>query len=77
MSEQLIDRKIAPVKTRAEIAARQALEVDRELLRKWQIEPVDVAQVPCDLGIDRTLGIERTARRKPHQNERQRDDDEQ
>ncbi len=65
------------MKARPEIAVRQVLQVNEELLREWQIKPIDVAQVFGDRRIERTLGVERSARRKAHQEKRQRDDDEQ
>ena len=71
------DREIAPVQAGAEIAMREALQVDEELPPERQVEPVDVAQVLRDFRIERALGVERTAGSQPHQEESQRNDDQQ
>ena len=59
MGEEFVHGKVAPVQAGAEIALCEALQIDEELSPERQIEPIDVAQILRDFGIERTLGIER------------------
>jgi hypothetical protein len=76
-ADQLGDRAVGVAKGRPQVAAQDVAEVADVLARQWLVQVVPRLYVGADLRREGPLQVERAARRHPHDEEGDGDDDQQ